>query len=356
MPLPTPNPDEEKDKFIDRCMENKTMNDDFPDQAQRRAVCEKQWDGEGAQAILQPKDYPSIVNAVFNQPWAITSEMYGVICELVRSRALGFRLTTEQIQERIGARHVRDGIAKNGAVAVLPLYGVLAQRMNMMTEISGGTSTEMFTKALRTVLKEPAISAIVIDVDSPGGSVFGIGELASEMLASRGTKPIIAVANSMAASAAYWIASQADELVVTPGGIVGSIGVLTAHEDMSKAEEMAGIKTTIVSAGKFKSEAASSAPLSAEARDALQSLVDDYYAAFVEAVAKGRGTSIAKVKGGFGQGRLVNAEDALAEGMVDRIATLDQTIARLIGRDPQGLIKAEADTDFRQRRLRMASH
>ena len=91
-------------------------------------------------------------------------------------------------------------------------------------------------------MREPSISAIVLDVDSPGGSVFGVEELATEIRAARGTKPVVAVANSMAASAAYWIASQADELVITPGGMVGSIGVLTAHEDISKAQEMAGIK------------------------------------------------------------------------------------------------------------------
>ena len=351
MPLPTPNPDEEKDKFIDRCMGNDTMNKEFPDSPQRRAVCEKQWEGEYAEAL----HYPSIVNAVFNQPWAILPEVYGTICELVRARSLGFRLTAEQVQERIGAKHVRDGIAKSGAVAILPLYGILAQRMNMMTQISGGTSTEMFGKMVKAAVQEPSISAIVLDVDSPGGNVFGTDELASEVRAARETKPIIAVVNSLAASAAYWVASQASELVVTPGGLVGSIGVLTAHEDVSKAQEMAGVKTTIISAGKYKAEAIPFASLSAEAQGALQALVDQYYAAFLQAVAKGRGVSLSAVKSGFGQGRLVNAETALAQGMVDRVATLDQTIARLIGRGSQGQINADADMDLRQRRLRLSS-
>ena len=118
---------------------------------------------------------------------------------------------------------------------------------------------------------------------------------------------------------------------------------------------MYGIKTTIVSAGKYKAEGVPFAPLSAEAHDALQGLVDQYYAAFVQAVAKGRGVSLASVKGGFGQGRLVRSEDALAQGMVDRVATLDETIARLVGHGPQGQVAAQADVDLRQRRLRMAS-
>ena len=311
--------------------------------------------------IDSPMHYPSVVNAVFNQPWAILPETYAIICEVVRSRSSGLRLTAEQIQERIGAaamaalRPVRTGAAKGGAVAVLPLYGILAQRMNTMTHMSGGTSTEMFGRMFREAVREPSISAIVIDVDSPGGSVFGVDELASEIRAARGAKPIIAVANSMAASAAYWVASQADELVVTPGGMVGSVGILTAHEDISKAQELAGVKTTIVSAGRFKAEDAPFQPLSEVAKTALQALVDQYYATFVQAVAKGRKVSIAAVKDGFGQGRLVKAEDALEQGMVDTIATLDQTIARLMGRGPQGQAGAMADTELRQRRLRLAA-
>ena len=303
--------------------------------------------------MVEPQ-YPSIVNAVFNQPWAVLPETYAIICQLVRSRTEGVRLTAEQIQERIGAGPVRPGAAKHGAIAVLPLYGVLAQRMNMMTQVSGGTSTELFGRAFKEAVREPSISAIVIDVDSPGGSVFGVEELAAEINAARGAKPVIAVANSMAASAAYWIAAQADELVVTPGGLVGSIGVMTAHQDISKAQEMAGVKITLISAGIFKMEESSFQPLSDVAKTAIQAEVDRYYGMFVQAVAKGRKTSVAAVKAGFGQGRLVGADDALAQGMVDTIGTLDQTIARLMGRGPQGQIGAVADVDLRQRRLRLA--
>jgi len=304
----------------------------------------------------EPTHYPSVVNAVFNQPWAILPDTYAIICDLVRSRVAGLRLTAEQVQERIGAAQVRPGAAKNGAIAILPLYGVLAQRMNMMTQVSGGTSTDLFGRAFKEAVRESSISAIILDVDSPGGSVFGVDELASEIRAAKGIKPVIAVANSMAASAAYWIASQADELVVTPGGLVGSIGVLSGHEDISKAKELAGIKTTLVSAGRFKVEDSPLAPLSDVARAALQATVDQYYNTFVQAVALGRKVSPAAVKNGFGEGRLVTADDALAQGMVDTIGTLDQTIARLMGRGPKGQVAAQADVDLRQRRLRMAAN
>lgn len=297
--------------------------------------------------------YDHIVHAVFAEPWAILPSTYAAMCEVVRLRADGTRLTAAEVAERIGAAPVRAGAARNGAVAILPLYGVLAQRMNMMTQVSGGTSTEMFGKAFREAAQDPAVSAIVLDIDSPGGSVFGIDELAAEIRAARGSRPIVAVADSLAASAAYWIAAQADEVVVTPGGLVGSIGVLSAHEDISKQEEMEGIKTTIISAGKYKAESSPFAPLSDEARAAEQAMVDKYYGMFIAAVAKGRGVQPSAVSGGFGQGRVVKAEDAVGMGMADRIATLDQTIARLLGRK-SAETSQRAEVDVRQRRLRVA--
>jgi len=106
----------------------------------------------------------------------------------------------------------------------------------------GGTSITGFRAAFRQALRDPSVSAIIFDVDSPGGTIDGVPELADEIFAARGRKPMVAVANTQMASAAYWIASAADEIVVTPSGSVGSIGVLTAREDLSRATQMAGIK------------------------------------------------------------------------------------------------------------------
>jgi ClpP class serine protease len=140
---------------------------------------------------------------------------------------------------------------------------------------------------------------------------------------------IVAVANTMAASAAYWIASQADELVVTPSGQVGSIGVLAVHQDSSKLQERIGITTTVISAGRFKAE--SFGPLSKAATQALQSNVDDLYDLFVADVAAGRKVSTQAVTAGYGEGRMVLAANAKPLGMVDEIATLEATIVRLGG-------------------------
>lgn len=275
--------------------------------------------------------YEHVVNSVFNEPWAILVSKYATIMDLIAFRAGGGILTEEEIQARIGAAPAGQQ-SRSGAVAVLLLQGVMAQRMNMMTAMSGGTSTELFGKMLKDAVADPAIGGIVLDIDSPGGSVFGVQELWQTVMSARGAKPIIAMANSMAASAAYWVATAADEIVVTPGGQVGSIGILTAHSDLSAQLEMLGERVTLISAGKKKVDANPIEPLSEEARVDLQKQVDAYYGSFVNSVAKGRGVVASAVRSGFGEGGMVGAAEALKQGMVDRIGTLDVAISRAGGR------------------------
>jgi signal peptide peptidase SppA len=201
----------------------------------------------------------------------------------------------------------------------------------MVEDVSGpgSTSTQHFSSALRQLMADDTVGQILIDIDSPGGSVYGVAELADEIQSARAQKPVIAVANSLAASAAYWIGCSASEFYVTPGGEVGSIGVWQAHQDYSKALEESGVKTTLISAGKFKVEGNPYSPLDDEAQSFMQSRVDDYYAAFTKAVARGRGVPIAQVRDGMGQGRVLGADDALAQNMVDGIATFDDVLKKM---------------------------
>jgi len=219
-----------------------------------------------------------------------------------------------------------------GAIAVLPLMGPITQRSGLFSAFFGGTSAEKFGRAFGDLIASPNVSAVVIEVDSPGGTVSGVPELADKIHKARDIKPVIAVANGWAASAAYWLASQASELVVTPSGEVGSIGVWSMHVDISEAMEKFGEKVTIISAGKYKVEANPYEPLSEEALAYEQSEVDRYYGMFVSAVARGRGKNVIEVRKGFGQGRMVGPAPSKVEGMVDRVATMEATIKRLGGR------------------------
>jgi len=285
--------------------------------------------GATAQA---PTRYPHVLKAVFDTPWAITPEMLGIIAEVARFRAEGGTFSEDEIRHRIEAQAngPRRGGPNATGVALIPIYGVISQRMTLMTALSGGTSVEQLTGQFRDALADPEIGAIVFDIDSPGGAVDGIEEFATEVREARGTKRIVAVANTMAGSAAYYIAAQADEVVVTPSGQVGSIGILAIHEDFSRAKDALGITTTFITAGKYKAEGHEDLPLSDDAVAHVQSMADEFYSMFVGAVAKGRGVSTAKVSGAdFGEGRMLLARAAKAVGMVDRIATLDATVQRM---------------------------
>ena len=164
---------------------------------------------------------------------------------------------------------------------------------------------------------------------------------------------MIAVANSRAASAACWIGTAADELWVTPSGQVDSIGVFAAHEDISKALEEEGVKVTLVSAGKYKTEGMPYEPLSAEARASMQQMVDTFGNMFINAVARNRGIGSYAVKNGFGEGRMVLAQDAVRAGMADGLAALDQTVARLLGRRTGKGLSPAAELSSRRRELEL---
>ena len=170
-------------------------------------------------------------------------------------------------------------------------------------------------------------------MDSPGGSVDGLPEMAAELRAARGgTKPIVAVANTLAASAAYWLASSVDELVVTPSGQVGSIGVLAVHEEFSRQNDAQGVTVTLFSSDPRKVEGNEWEPLTEEARATIQSQIDAFYAMFTKDVARGRNVTAGKVAADFGGGRVLLASEALKAGMVDRVDTLDATVRRLSAR------------------------
>ena len=304
--------------------------------------------------------YGHVLRAVSETPWAIMPETLAVIMDVLSFRAMGGQLTTAEIQARIGAEHddkppaARPASARpkagGGAVAILGLRGLIAHRASAFNDVSTpqGTSVERFTQLFREAMANDDVSAILIDVQSPGGSIMGITELASEIRAARGTKPIVAVANAYAASAAYWIASAADEVVITPSGEVGSIGVYAAHQEFSKMDEMLGRKTTLISAGEFKVEGNPFEPLTEEAQAYIQELVNETYGVFIADIAKSRGVKVAAVRGGFGQGRMVRAKDAVAMGMADRVDTFDNTLSRLLtGRGrPRGRSAATAGRHF----------
>jgi capsid assembly protease len=285
-----------------------------------------------------------LISEFLATPWALSQERLHTLGAVLHRWASGQTADAQTLVQIHADRVLRDTrkqiTASQGGdgIAVLPLYGVITQRGNMVDDVSGpgSTSTQQFAASLRNAIADPSVGQILIDIDSPGGSVYGVAELAADIIKAKAQKSIIAVANSLAASAAYWIGASASELYVTPGGEVGSIGVWQAHFDYSKALEDDGVKPTLISAGKFKVEGNPYVPLDEEAKGFMQTRVDEYYSAFIKGVAKGRGVGIEQVRSGMGEGRVLGAEAALAQGMVDGVATFDQVLARMRSANSRG--------------------
>lgn len=279
---------------------------------------------------LSRSRYENVLTFVAGSVWAMEPAALAIILGIIGERAGGYEPTPEEIRERIGVvERAEADMAADSPVRLIDVNGPIIPRANMFSEMSGATSSEALQAEIRDAAASEDVKSILLRIDSPGGSAFGMPELAAEIRAARDVKPVVAVADAKAASAAYSIAAQASELYVTPSGMVGSIGVYSAHDDISSMQEKLGVKTTLVSAGTYKTEGNPFEPLTEEARAEIQSKVDAFYEMFVSDVAKGRGVPVKTVKEDFGQGRMVLARDAVAAGMADGIATFDQTLARL---------------------------
>jgi len=278
-----------------------------------------------------------LLGEFLSTPWAMMPDRLQAIASVLARWSAGespddgvkFQINSDRVLRTTRKQFAAE--RSGTGIAVLPLYGVITQRGNMIDNISGPgcTSTEQFSNALRQLVTDDSVGQILIDIDSPGGSVYGVAELADEIFQARSQKPIVAIANSLAASGAYWIGASASEFYMTPGGEVGSIGVWQAHQDFSKAMDEAGIKTTLIAAGPYKIEGNPYSPLDPEAQAFMQSRVDDYYQAFTKAIAKGRNVALADVLSGMGQGRVLGAQAAKQQSMVDGIASFDQVLVNM---------------------------
>ncbi len=278
--------------------------------------------------------YKAITAELYDRPHVILPGKLDEIAHFVHARQVGADIEFEpppppkpMLLSDTGAVH-DTAPANSRLVAVMPLFGVMFQHGGIEMAASGGTSTEQFGRQLRALAANESVQTIVIEVHSPGGQVFGTGELADELFAMRGQKRVVAAVNSMAASAAVWVATAADEVVITPGGEIGSIGVVVMHQDISGAEEQAGIRTTLIAVPDRKIAGHPFAPLDDETRDELREDIEATYDRFVSAVARHRGVSARRVIEDFGGGGMMRADQAAEAGLVDAVMPLSHVVAR----------------------------
>lgn len=274
--------------------------------------------------------YDHVLSFALDHPWAITRPMLKVVASIIARRIAGRALDEPEMSAAlVNRKNLPQPVA--GSIAIIPVYGVLAPRANMLTEISGGTSFEKLTAQLNEVVANKAIKTIVLDVDSPGGNVAGATEFAKVVLKARTKKPIIGQVQFTGASAAYWPLSCCTAIHCAPSGVVGSIGIYTSHDDISEALKMEGVKRTYIAAGDGKVDGNEAEPLSAEAEGRLKALIDSHYGQMVTDIVKGRGQGMTpeRVRNEW-KAFVYPSSEALRLGMIDKICTLDETLANIL--------------------------
>jgi len=223
-----------------------------------------------------------------------------------------------------------------GDIALIECSGPITHRCSWFSMWYGSSTIESMQAQLRSALQDPAVKTIVWRVDSPGGVIDMVPEFADELFAAREIKPMIAVSDTMIASAASWLFMQCNQVIVPKSGSIGSIGTYMLHEDISQMLEEWGIKLTFIYAGEHKVEGNPYEPLSDEARAHFQSEANLIFGWFNAAVARGRDVTTKVVLDTFGQGRMFYGQTAVKLGMADKVGTFDSIIGRLQGRKRAG--------------------
>ncbi len=290
---------------------------------------------------------------IMNAPWAIIRGYLEEIQSIYLTHLRGEKINLKSVEAAVGRPLSNDPKPYDvtDGVATISIEGIIARKMNLLTAISGGVSTQSIASDFAAALKDRDVRCIMLYVDSPGGEAMGIQDLARAVYAGRDTKPIVAFTDGFMASAAYWIASAAHRVYISGNDTqVGSIGVVANHVDISKAEEMRGIKTTEIYAGKYKRIASQYAPLSEEGKQTIQERVDQLYSFFTDDVASYRpGLSTDELEK-WAEGKLFMGMSAKKAGLVDGVSTKSRLMARLIKDQGNFLLRERVEAEIEQRR------
>ena len=291
------------------------------------------------------------LNAILAEPWAIKPEWLGVIAEIAQRDAdepalliqrIADRLgeTPETVQKRLGQRleNTRQ-VRERGGVAIISVVGPIFPRANLISEFSGGTSLNVLATDLQAVIENDDIRAILLDVDSPGGAATGIAEMAEMIFAARQVKQVTAYIGGVGASAAYWLAAAAAEVVINDTGLAGSVGVVTALHAQEAPDQDGFLEFEIVS-----SNAANKRPdpRTAEGQATVQTMLDQFEEVFLDRVARYRGLAVARIIEDWDHGGMLVGTHAVAAGMADRLGTFEEVLAGLAAGRQAGAVGVAA--------------
>jgi len=267
---------------------------------------------------------------ILNAAWAIAPQRLKEIQTIYSTHFRGDKIDWKAIEARINIP--QRGIETDklyeidNGVAVIDISGVLTKSMSFLSWLFGGSSMPMIAQAFRAAVADPQVKAVMLRIDSPGGTVAGTQDLAAVIRNEKGEKEVIAWSDGMIASAAYWVASAADKIYIAGDTVdVGSIGVVATHVDYSKQDEQWGEKWTEITAGKYKRIASSHEPLSTDGRAYIQDQVDHLYSVFVGEVARNRNISEEDALK-MADGKIFIGKKAVDIGLVDGVSTYGQLI------------------------------
>ena len=289
--------------------------------------------------MSEPKkngSFSHIMDLLNGGAWAITPEALDSMHQILAVRVAGGKLTEDEIEVKIGDGDDDrpDAPYMDGSTAVIPIMGPIVKKANMFTRISGGASAQLIERDIKEALADDDVERIAFLIDSPGGSVDGPFDVADAIMGCKGKKPTMAYGDGQMTSAAYLIGSAADMVYASKTSRGGSIGVIMAHYDYSKAQEMRGVKKTYLYSGKYKAMGHDSEPLDDEAKKYLQGHLDDYYTMFVDMVAAQRGVETKDVLSKMADGKIFIGSKAIDPGLIDGISTFKGALAYLNNEKP----------------------
>lgn len=288
--------------------------------------------------------YKYLSTLIFDQPQLCTPGYAETVLTILSDK---FNLDNSEMAIQDHEKESEGPNIQGDGTLVIPILGSMVNRAGWLDAMSGIQSYGTIQKEIEEGLDNPNVKSILLEMDSPGGTVAGAFDLRDYIMSVRGQKPIVALSTDTMASAAYLIGSACDNVYTTQTGQVGSIGVVAMHMDQSKANEEKGVKPTFIYAGDYKVAGNPHEPLEGEALTYLQESVNDSYEMFVNAVAESRGLEASKVKGT--QARMYRGEKAIEMGLADKVMTYAQTLEELASSAP----RVQNPMSINQRGLKM---
>lgn len=271
-------------------------------------------------------DLTRVLRALYCETWLVRPEMHRQLCEIALAHVAGDHTAADAFAAQYPGR---DDYARKRntpqmvgrGVAVIQVSGVIGRRFSTMLNYCGVTSVDVLEQILKAAADDMQVRAVVLDIDSPGGTVSGTPEAVDAVDALAAVKPVVAWTGGMMCSAAYWIAAPCDAVFCANSADVGSIGVYAALLDSSRWHEMQGLNVEVFKKGKYKAMGVPGTTLSEEQRALIQGDVDEIYRWFTEAVTANR-----NVAEGAMEGQSMLGPTAVQSGLADGIRTLEEAI------------------------------